>query len=423
MKQTRPKSRTHCAWVVRTVVVRLSRKLTVTYRIRSGRLLSRLLIAMLSGLSTLAIALPDGANLVAGQATVSTPSAHTMVVTQGSARAILNWQAFNIGAGQSMTFVQPNAASVALNRVVGANPSSIYGSLSANGQVFLINPAGVMFAPGAQLNVGGLVASTLSISNEEFVAGRYVFNNNGSAGSVTNHGSINAARGGYVLLAAPGVSNTGTINANGGSVGLVAGSRVSVDTSGMGLVSFSVDAAAANAVASNSGVITAQGGQVAVLASALGDAMATVVNQTGVIRATSAAERNGMIVLSGGRSGVVHVAGTLDASGVAAGQTGGTVQVLGDKVLLATGAHIDVSGQFGGGTVLVGGNYQGKGTEQNAALTLVASGASIDASAVGSGNGGKVVVWADNATGFYGAIKATGGADAGNGGFAEVSGK
>ncbi|MDP1953540.1 MAG: filamentous hemagglutinin N-terminal domain-containing protein, partial [Polaromonas sp.] len=418
------KSRACRPWAVRTVVVRLSRKLTATYRIRTGRLLSRLLTAMLSGLSTLATALPEGASLVAGQATVSTPSANAMVVTQGSDKAILNWQAFNIGAGQSVQFVQPNATSAALNRVVGANPSSIYGSLSANGQVFLINPAGVMFAPGAQVNVGALVASTLSISNDDFVAGRYIFSNNGSAGTVTNQGSINAARGGYVLLAAPSVSNTGAINADGGSVGLAAGSRVSIDTSGVGLVSFSVDAAAANAVASNSGIITAGGGQVAVLASALGDAMATVVNQTGVIRATSATERNGMIVLSGGRSGVVHVAGTLDASGTGAGQSGGTVQVLGDKVLLATGAHIDVSGQAGGGIVLVGGDYQGGNSAvQNATRTHVAAGSIIRADAIDQGNGGKVVVWADGDTRSAGGITARGGSNSGNGGFVEVSGK
>ncbi|MDP1889235.1 filamentous hemagglutinin N-terminal domain-containing protein, partial [Polaromonas sp.] len=410
-------------WTVRTVVVRLSRKLTATYRLHSGRVLSRLLAAMLAGFSTLATALPEGASLVAGQANISTPSANAMVVTQGSDKAILNWQSFNIDTGQSMQFVQPGAASVALNRVVGAAPSSIYGSLSANGQVFLINPAGVMFAPGAQVHVGGLVASTLALSNEDFMAGRYTFSSNGNAGTVTNGGNIRAARGGYVLLAAPGVSNSGSINADAGSVGLVAGARVSVDTSGAGLVSFSVDAAAANAVAANSGVITAQGGQVAVLASALGDVMATVINQTGVIRATSATERNGVIVLSGGKTGVVAVSGELNASGADGGKTGGTVKVLGDKVVLAAGARIDASGQVGGGTVLIGGNYQGKGVEQNASLTLVARDVVIVASAAGSGDGGKVVVWSDAATGFYGAIKATGGSDSGHGGFAEVSGK
>ncbi|MES2687478.1 MAG: filamentous hemagglutinin N-terminal domain-containing protein, partial [Pseudomonadota bacterium] len=410
-------------WAVRTVVVRLSRKLTATYRIRSGRLLSRLLVAVLAGFTNLAVALPTGGDVVAGQASVSTPTANQMRIQQGSDKAIINWQSFNIGVGQSVQFVQPGAASVALNRVAGANPSAIYGSLSANGQVFLVNPAGVMFAPGAQVNVGGLVASSLAISNDDFLAGRYTFSGPGSGG-VVNHGSINVARGGYVLLAGPSVSNTGTIATEAGATGLLAGSRVTLDTSGAGLVRFSVDAAAVNAAASNSGTITAAGGQVAMLASALGDAMATVVNQSGVIRATSATERNGMIVLSGGRSGVVHVAGTLDASGASAGQAGGTVQVLGDKVLLSAGAHIDVSGRAGGGTVLVGGDYQGGNNAlQNAARTHVAAGTTIRADAIDSGGGGKVVVWADGDTRSAGSISARGGSNSGNGGFVEVSGK
>ena len=410
-------------WSVRTVVIKLSRKLTATYRIRCERSLSRLLATLLAATSTWSIAeLPTGLNVVAGQATASTPTANNMHINQATDKAVLNWQTFNIGVGKSVQFVQPTTTSVALNRIVGNEASSIYGSLSANGQVFLVNPSGVMFAPGAQVNVGGLVASSLGISNDDFMAGRYTFSGLGG-GAVENHGTINVARGGYVLLAAPKVTNMGSITADAGSVGLLAGSRVTLDTSDMGLVRFSVDAAAANAAINSSGSIAVKGGQVAVLASAMGDAMATVINQSGVIRADSAVERNGMIVLSGGPTGVVKIAGTLSAAGIESGQTGGTVHVLGDKVLLDSGTRIDASGRAGGGTVLVGGNYQGKGSEQNASLTVVAPNASIDASAISTGNGGKVVVWADGATGFYGDIKATGGALSGNGGFAEVSGK
>ncbi|MDO9361252.1 MAG: filamentous hemagglutinin N-terminal domain-containing protein, partial [Polaromonas sp.] len=410
-------------WTVRTVVVRLSRKLTATYRIRSGRLLSRLLAAMLAGFVNLSLALPTGVEVVAGQASVTTPAPNSMLIRQGTDKAILNWQSFGIGTGQSVQFVQPGAASVALNRVTGGNPSAIYGSLSANGQVFLINPAGVMFAPGAQVNVGGLVASTLGISNDDFIAGRYTFSGNSDAG-VLNQGRITTARGGYVLLAGAQVTNSGAITTESGSTGLLAGSRVTLDTSGVGLVRFSVDAAAVNAAASNSGTITAAGGQVAMLASSLGDAMATVVNQTGVIRATSATERNGLIVLSGGTTGAVRVSGTLDASGAAAGQTGGTVQVLGDRVELATGALLDASGHAGGGVVLVGGDYQGNNSAvQNATRTHVAAGTSIRADAIQSGNGGKVVVWADGDTRQLGSISARGGEAGGNGGFVEVSGK
>ncbi|MEP6772036.1 MAG: filamentous hemagglutinin N-terminal domain-containing protein, partial [Polaromonas sp.] len=304
----------HRPWSVRMVVVRLSRKLSATYRIRSDRRLSRLMAVLLATVSPWAVALPEGGQVVAGQASVTSPTANSMVVNQSTDKAVLNWQSFNIGAGQSMQFVQPGASSVALNRVIGNGASSIFGSLSANGQVFLINPAGVMFAPGAQVNVGGLVASSLDISNGDFMAGRYSFSGTGT-GSVDNHGTINAARGGYVLLAGPQVSNTGAISAHAGSVGLLAGSRVSVDTSGSGLVRFSVDAAAAQAAIQSSGSITANGGQVAVLASAMGDAMATVVNHSGVIRANSAVERNGTIVLSGGSTGIVNVSGELSAAG------------------------------------------------------------------------------------------------------------
>lgn len=409
-------------WHVQTVVVRLSRKITVTYRLRAQRRLSQLMAIMLTSISPLAMALPTGAELVAGQATVSTPSANSMLVNQTTNKAILNWQTFNIGSGQSVQFVQPGVSSVALNRVVGNQASSIYGSLTANGQVFLINPAGVMFAPGAQVNVGGLLASSLGISNENFLAGKYTFTGN-AGGAVENYGNIRTSSGGYVVLAAPTVMNAGSINANGGSIGLLAGSRVTVDNSGAGLLKFSVDAAAAQAAIVNSGEMTADGGQVAILASAMGDAMATVINQTGVIRANSAVERNGVIVLSGGNNGVVKVAGTIKAAGADDGLSGGSVKILGDKVALLDGTRLDVSGKAGGGTVLVGGNYQGKGAEQNASKTLVSSGAVIDASATNSGNGGKVVVWADDATRFYGAIKAQGGTLAGNGGLVEVSGK
>lgn len=405
---------------IRTVVVRISRKLRATYRIRTGPLFSRLLLAVLSvAMPSLARALPQGEQLQAGQAAVSRPSANSMVVNQTTDKAVLQWQSFSIGQGQSVQFVQPGASSVVLNRVVGGDLSAIYGSLTANGQVFLINPAGVMFAPGSQVSVGGLVASTLNLSNADFLAGNYSFVGGGQ-GSVVNQGSL---QGKYVVLAGPMVTNAGTINAPGGSVGLLAGSRVSVDPSGAGLVKFSVDAAAVNAVANNSGAIAADGGKVAVLASALSDTLPTVINQTGVIRANSIANENGTIVLDGGSTGVVAVSGTLEAKGAKAGETGGTVQVLGDRVGLMAGAKVDASGDAGGGTVLVGGNFQGKGAERNAFRTYVDKDASIKADAMRQGNGGRVIVWADDITRFHGSISAQGGAQGGHGGFAEVSGK
>ena len=273
---------------IRVVVVPISRKLKASYRIRQGRLFSKLLGVLMGLFAATAHALPQGGVVQAGAVTISTPNAHSMVLNQATNKAVIDWQGFSIGAGQSVQFLQPGASAVALNRVVGGDVSSIFGSLSANGQVFLVNPNGVLFAPGAQVNVGGLVASTLNLSNADFLAGKYTFGGNSGA-SVVNNGMIRA---GYVALAGAQVANAGTIEAaQGGSIGLLAGSRVTVDPAGAGLVKFSVDAAAVNAAASNSGTIVAEGGQVLMAAQAVGDTLATVINQSGVIRANSVAQQ------------------------------------------------------------------------------------------------------------------------------------
>jgi filamentous hemagglutinin family protein len=346
-----------------------------------------------------------------------------MRVTQNSQNMIVNWQSFNIGKDAGVNFAQPNSQSNALNRVMSADPSYIMGSLTSNGRVFLVNPSGVMFGNGAQVNVGSLVASTLEISNSNFMSGNYVFEKNGSAGSVVNQGNLKAANGGFVAMLAPEVINQGLISARLGTVALAAGDKVSLDIKGDGLLSFNIDKAALKALAQNRGLIQADGGKVILGARSAGDLMATVVNNTGVIEANSVTERNGVIILDGGSVGVVTNEGSLIATGTSAGQTGGTIKVLGDKVGVMAGAVIDASGQAGGGEVLVGGNYQGKGTEQNASVTYVDKEALIKANAIDSGNGGRVIIWADDTTRFYGVIEAKGGANGGDGGFVETSGK
>ncbi|HYF17334.1 MAG TPA: filamentous hemagglutinin N-terminal domain-containing protein, partial [Ramlibacter sp.] len=404
----------------RTVTVQVSRKLKAVYRVRIGRLLSRLLAGLMAAFVSQVMAqLPQGLQSPGQGIQESARTSTSLVLTQGVDRAIANWQSFSIGAGHSVQFVQPGASSVALNRVLGQNASQIFGSLTANGQVFLVNPNGVLFAPGASVNVGGLVASTLNLSNEDFLAGRYTFS--GPGGMVTNNGALKA---GYVVLAGAQVANNGTIETpTGGSVGLLAGSRVSVDPNGDGLVKFSVDAGAVNAMASNTGVLKADGGQVSMLASAVGDTLQTVINQSGVIRANTVVNNNGTVTLSGGPRGVVTVSGTVQARGDDAGEKGGTVKVLGDRVGLMAGANVDAGGDAGGGTVLVGGNFQGKGPEQNATVTYVDRDARIGVDAGTAGQGGTVIVWADGTTRAHGTVSARGGAQGGDGGFVEISGK
>jgi filamentous hemagglutinin family protein len=391
---------------------------------RAGLPAPRLIVlAVALAFSPIVRALPTGEAVVSGRVSVARPDARNMVVQQGSSKAIVNWQSFGIGASESVAFRQPGASSVILNRVVGGSPSDIFGRLSANGQVFLVNPSGVFFAPGASVDVGGLVASTLNITDADFLAGRYRFAGNGSPGNVTNQGTLQAAPGGTIALLGGQVSNDGTISAQLGTVALAAGNRVSLDFAGDGLTKITVDEAVVGAQVRNSGMIVADGGQAILTASAAQALADTVINQEGIVRARSLAQRNGRIVLDGGEAGATLVSGSLDASGQGSGQTGGAVSVLGYHVGLTDQASIDASGSAGGGTVLIGGDYQGNNPAvRNAAATYFGPRASIKADALQTGNGGKVILWSDGPTRAYGTISARGGPGGGNGGLVETSG-
>ena len=365
-----------------------------------------------------AYALPTGGTVVSGSSTITQPNATTLAITQGTTRSAVNWLGFNTASGESVIVTQPGGGT-ALYRV--ASPVEFYGRLSATGQIFLSSPTGVYFAPGANIDVGGLVATTLSMSQADFDAGRNIFTNTGATGSVINNGSISAPNG-YVALLGPQVTNNGLIAARMGSVALAAGDKITLDMVGDGLIKVTVDQAALNAAAMNKGTIQADGGNVLLTARSANALLDTVINTDGVIRANSIGIRNGTITLDGGNAGIVSVAGTVEAKGNDAGTTGGTVKVLGEYVGVMSGASINASGDAGGGTVLVGGNYQGQGTEFRSTATYMDKDATISADAVTSGNGGKVILWSDGFTSAHGTIYARGGARGGNGGLIETSG-
>lgn len=222
-------------------------------------------------------AAPTGAQVTAGAATIRQSGTQT-VINQSTPRAALNWQSFGIAAGEAVIFRQPSSAAVALNRVVGPDPSAIFGTLQANGHVFLINPNGVLFGRGANVDVAGLVASTLNLSNNDFMAGRYVFSGGSGTGSVIIHGTLRAANGGYVALLGNQVSNTGTITAANGTVALGAGESMVLDFHGDGLLSLKVNATAARARIDHSGEIHAEGGAVIMSAAAKSALLDTVLN-------------------------------------------------------------------------------------------------------------------------------------------------
>jgi len=363
------------------------------------------------------------ASVSEGAAGISTVGNIT-TINQSTQRVAIDWTSLSTAANEALRFNQPNAAAIALNRITGSSPSELLGSLTANGQVFILNPNGVLFGAGSQVNVGGLVASTLSMSNADFMAGNHVFTGSGGSGSVVNKGTLTAADGGYIALLAPEVRNEGVIAARLGVALLAAGNKITLNIDNGNLLGYSIDQSAINALADNRQLIKADGGQVFLTASATDALLRTVVNNSGVIEAKTLNNQGGVIRLEGAGSGVVHVSGTLDASGKGAGERGGRVLVTGDKVGLFDAAKVDVSGDAGGGTALIGGDFQGANAAvKNASATYVSADANVNADAINSGDGGKVIVWSDGTTRYNGSISAKGGAESGNGGFVEVSGK
>jgi filamentous hemagglutinin family protein len=287
--------------------------------------------------------LPTGGTVSAGSATIST-GGQSVTINQTSQQAAINWQSFSIGKDNQVVFVQPNANSVALNRVLGPDPSSILGSLQANGKVFLINPNGILFGKGANVNVGGLVASTLGLTDADFMAGHYAFT--GSGGSVLNEGSIHAD-GGYVALLGASVRNEGTIQANLGTVALAAGQAITLDVAGDGLLNVAIDKGAVNALVANGGLLRADGGRVLMTTQAAGTLLHTVVNNTGIVEARTLQDKKGRITLLGDmQSGTVSVAGVLDASAPGGGD-GGFVETSAARVDIADGTRITTAAALG----------------------------------------------------------------------------
>ena len=291
-------------------------------------------------------ALPTKGKITSGNGSIST-SGSKMTVKQTTPNMIANWRTFNIGTKASVTFKQPSSSATALNKIYDQNPSQILGKLSSNGNIYLINPSGIVFGEGSQINVGGLVASSLNISDSNFLAGKYVFTNNGKAGSVLNQGNINAINGGVVALIAPSVINEGTITANGGDVVLAAGNQVTLDFKGDGLINYTINKGAIDALAENSGVIRADGGMVVMTAKAADTLTQAVVNNSGVIEAQTLKNKSGRILLlSDMENGTTIVGGTLDASAPKGGN-GGFIETSGATVKVADGAIITTAAPLG----------------------------------------------------------------------------
>ncbi|MDP7741419.1 MAG: filamentous hemagglutinin N-terminal domain-containing protein, partial [Lentisphaeria bacterium] len=370
-----------------------------------------------------------------------------LFINQSTGSAIVNWDSFSIGSGNGVHITQPGSKSAMLSRVLGEDPSVIQGLLEATGIVYLVNQNGIYFGPDSRIDAGAIVASTMDMDNDAFMAGRALFRGTAEA-DIINEGDITAEQ--FVAFLARNVRNSGHIRANAVTMAAVEnvtfdtiyGGWLSVDVTGMvgdvenaGYIEITPDiegviqgALFAGRDVENEGTITADGnssggyiGFVADQDVTIGEGgtisagRATVSLTGGSVMMEPDAYISGGSVLAEATAGDAIVYGDIDVSSDD-GQ-GGSVQVLGQRVGLLGNASIDASGATGGGTVNVGGNFQGKGDLQNAVRTFVGSDVVINVDAVDSGDGGTAIVWADGSTGFTGTITGRGA------GFAEVSGK
>ncbi len=380
------------------------------------------------------MALPKSPEVVSGRAEITISDQNAMQITVDD-HSVIQYQGFSIGEAESVRFIQPSSSSVVLNRVTGSEGSEILGKLESNGKVFLVNPNGVYFGPGAQVDVGSLIASTLDISDADFASDRYEFTlGEGSKNSsIVNLGSLSADETGCIALVSPTIRNAGSIRATTGKVVLASGEKVTLDFSGNGLMQFTVEGSLEKAVIEQSGSIEALQGQVHLSMGHVKQVIQNVINTDGITEGNMLIEENGVILLvdsSSIKASGVEIAATqgssLQISGevIAANEqgTGGFVHVFGDKIQVVS-ALIDASGKMGGGEILVGGDAYGSGAYHLAERSEISKGSLLIASALESGDGGKVVVWSNGQTFFDGKIVAQGGAISGNGGFVETSGK
>ena len=405
--------------------------------ILSGKVI---VIAIASCFTGFLYANPIAPTVISGNASFQTLG-KTLNVTN-TPGAIIQWNGFSIASNEITRFIQQSASSSVLNRVMGTDASNLLGQLLSTGKVFLINPNGVFVGGGAIIDTAGFVASSLRLSDSDFLSGKFKFEEHIGAAKIVNHGSI-SANGGPVYLVAPNVENHGVITSPTGEIILAAGKSVELVQAAS--PNLRVELTAGEFEALNVGKLIASSGRVGIFG--------TTVRNSGTVSASGASidaasgkiflrakkdvtlEATSVVTANGGQGGEVTIqageksaGGTLLADGAieAKGSVakGGMVQMLGDRVGLIGNARVDASGDAGGGTVLVGGDFQGKNSEiQNAERTFVGSGAIISADAGTNGDGGKVIVWADESTQFFGSIAARGGAISGDGGNAEISGK
>jgi filamentous hemagglutinin family protein len=283
---------------------------------------------------------PEGADIRAGNVTIQGQGSGQVTINQTSNKAIINWHTFNVGQNESVQFNTPGAQAATLNRITSGNASEILGSVKSNGQLWLINPNGIVFGKNAQINVAGLVASTLDIHDQDFMVGNYQLEQQGASfAKIVNQGHLNAD-GGYVAMLAPQIENTGVIQAKLGTVALGAGTKATLAFQNNQLLSFAIHEGAevpmydgngeSVAALHQAGTIQAAGGQVLLTAASINSMLDQSINVNGVIQADTVEDQPGKIILLAKGNTIVQDS-QLSAQGLTSGSQGGGHQGDGPK--------------------------------------------------------------------------------------------
>ena len=394
-------------WVIGSL--RLSFHWSLKVTVLTGLLSSLALLHAQQGIVPKTLQLPTLSSVSQGGVSISQTqqsNASQMSVIQTTPTAVINWTSFNVGQNALVNFIQPTNSSSVLNRITDSNPSQIYGQIKSNGQVFLSNSNGFYFSPSSSVEVGAFTATTLGMTDEDFMAGRWSFARNSAKGVIVNEGSISSSLGSYVALLAPEVRNSGVLVAKAGTVVMASGEVITLNFLG----------------ASSLSGITATPSQVA-----------TLISNQQAVRAPG-----GLILLSASavnqlQAGVINNSGTLEANGIST--EGGKIVLQASDIHLTSSSVITATSPLGGGTVLVGYPEIANNTAPVSASIpstgvnriVMESGALINVSSTDVGNGGTVVLKSDvqnpiSVTSIAGILQAQGGPKGGNGGQIETSG-
>lgn len=386
---------------------------------------------VLAGLPAVAYADPQGGSVSAGTASISGVGGHT-IIDQSSDRAIIRWDSFDVGAAEHVQFRQPSSSSITVNRITDTKASRIDGRLSANGNIVLINPNGMVFGASAVVDVGGLVATTSDLEDDNAFmnGGAMKFTKPGKADAkIVNEGTMTVRDAGLAGLVAPQVENNGVIQARMGRVHLASGDIHTIDFAGDGLIKLEVSEAVSKQRVINRGTIVADGGDVLITAAQAKHVVDALVENSGTIRANTVGHNRGTVKISTKgiddatekAKGQVVNTGSVLASGDDDGEIGGAVKIFADDIKIGDGSVIEASGDAGGGKILLGGDYQGGGGLPTSDHLWIDRNVILNTGARRSGQGGRIIGWSDVDTLFYGHAVAS--AAGGEGGLIEMSGK